>query len=476
MDYNKQLMYDEKINMLSARYEEVNGYDFYKYIFPNNEISGEQYSDFSHPNAIYLYHDDDNEPLESDSKKRKMNRRIMLSDTWEDDYCNNIENNELALCSGLAYRGYSNKFDHAQTMNAMIFDLDLVGGKQLDILIQRMFNGGTDKTPRQGIPGNLPTPTFIVVSGTGVHVYYVFKEPIPLFPNIKLQLKELKHYLTERMWDYKGTTLAETIQYQPINQAFRMIGSVNGKYGYEVRAFKIGDKVTIEDLNVFGSIRGINVDLMKRFGDSKCSLAAAKESYPEWYERVVIKGQKNKKKWDIGYRKKLKIKDDALYQWWLNRVGDALPGHRYHFMLCTVIYACKNGVPKAKVKADLEEKFSELKSIKHENELTMQDLRDALEIYNKEYYTYPIKSIERLSGLAIERNRRNGRKQDIHLGRVRAMQNFEDPNGFWRNKEGAPSKKDLVKQWRLEHPNGKKADCNKDTGIDPKTIRKWWEV
>lgn len=27
----------------------------------------------------------------------------------------------------------------------------------------------------------------------------------------------------------------------------------------------------------------------------------------------------------------------------------------------------------------------------------------------------------------------------------------------------------------LQHPDGSKADCHRDTGLDPKTIRKWWD-
>ena len=36
-------------------------------------------------------------------------------------------------------------------------------------------------------------------------------------------------------------------------------------------------------------------------------------------------------------------------------------------------------------------------------------------------------------------------------------------------------KKEIIVQWKLEHPTGRKADCHRDTGIDPKTIRKWWD-
>lgn len=49
--------YIELKEILSSRYEEVNGLDFYRYLFPNNENRGELNTDYSKPNAIYLYKD-----------------------------------------------------------------------------------------------------------------------------------------------------------------------------------------------------------------------------------------------------------------------------------------------------------------------------------------------------------------------------------------------------------------------------------
>ena len=44
----------------------------------------------------------------------------------------------------------------------------------------------------------------------------------------------------------------------------------------------------------------------------------------------------------------------------------------------------------------------------------------------------------------------------------------------WRNKDGRPDKKEIIKKWREKNSTGKKIDCHRDTKIDPKTIRKWW--
>ena len=45
-----------------------------------------------------------------------------------------------------------------------------------------------------------------------------------------------------------------------------------------------------------------------------------------------------------------------------------------------------------------------------------------------------------------------------------------------RNKDGRPDKQKIVEEWRKSHPDGKKADCIRDTGLDKKTVYKWWSV
>lgn len=211
---------------------------------------------------------------------RRVRRRIMLSDVWQNDFNVYVKDNPLALCSGLSYRGRKNRLENAQKMNAMIFDLDGVGVNELKNLLHRI---GKEKSYR-----TLPQPTFIVLSGTGVHLYYVFNEPIDLFPNIKLQLKKLKYDLTFRIWEYKGTSKEEQIQYQSINQSFRMVGSMNDKYDNVLVAFQTGKKIDLEYLNVYVNDEKNKVNLSKPFAPTKYTLNEAKERFPDWYERVII--------------------------------------------------------------------------------------------------------------------------------------------------------------------------------------------
>jgi len=110
-----------------------------------------------------------------------------------------------------------------------------------------------------------------------------------------------------------------------------------------------------------------------------------------------------------------------------------------------------------------------------QDDFSDDDIENALNFYQESFITFPRAEIEKISGLNIPINKRNGRKQSEHMAVMRAIQNVVNPT--WRNNSphsGRKSKKNLVEEWRDVNPNGKKIDCHRDTGLDPKTIRKWW--
>lgn len=398
--------YDDVCEYLSSQYEQIDGYDFYRDIFPNNENKGEMNTDFSRPNAIYLYQDEN----------EKMKRRVMLNDTWEEDYMDYIECNPMTLCGGLSYRGRTNKLEKAQQMNALIFDLDGVGKKELDNIMYL-----TTMPPSQ--IRSIPMPTYIVASGTGLHLYYVFKEPIDLYPNIKVQMKSLKYDLTFRFWNPTVTSKEKQIQYQSINQGFRMVGSINGKHDTEIVAFRTGNRFTLNDLNGYCDNKDNQVDVNKPFRPSKITKEEAKEKYPEWYQRVVVEGDKRLKKWDIKSKQGY-----ALYEWWRTHASAIKGGHRYFYLMCMSIYASKCDVPLKKLKKDMKEDFAILSQSKHSNPLTKEDIKSALEMYSREYYNFKIDDIEKLTDIRIERNKRNGRTQMEHLQAE-----------YWKDEKGRPN-------------------------------------
>ena len=452
---DKRKNYREVEQLLSFHYEEVEGEEFYKYIFPNNQDQGELSGDYSKPNAIYLYEDERDKGTE-----RRLRRRIMLNDTWEEDYREFVKGNPMTLCSGLSYRGRTNRLAHAQHMNALVFDLDCVGKDELLTLFLRM---GQEPGLRR-----LPQPTFLVMSGTGLHIYYVFEEPIALFPNIKLQLKKLKYDLTFKMWEYKATSQEKQIQYQSINQGFRMVGSKNDKYDLPVKAFKTGDRVTLDYINAYADEKENQVDIKRRFRPSQYTKEEAKEKFPEWYQRVVVEKNRNQKKWDI--------KRD-LYDWWLRQSSKVKGGHRYFYLMCMVIYAVKCNISREEVEADMYDKFDELSQIEHSNPLTEEDIKSALETYDRQYSNFTIHDIEKLTDIRIDRNKRNYRKQKQHILVMNAIRDVIYPEGEWRNKEGRPkgsgTKEDLVREYVKNNPNDNPTEIARNLGISRPTVYKY---
>ena len=66
----------------------------------------------------------------------------------------------------------------------MVFDLDDVGEEQLSWILERLDNP------------HFPRATYIVNSGFGLHLYYLFQKPIPLYKSIHKRLNALKHEIT----------------------------------------------------------------------------------------------------------------------------------------------------------------------------------------------------------------------------------------------------------------------------------------
>jgi hypothetical protein len=110
------------------------------------------------------------------------------------------------------------------------------------------------------------------------------------------------------------------------------------------------------------------------------------------------------------------------------------------------------------------------------NRFTRDDIVCGLEMYNEDYVTFPRSDIARISGLQIPANKRNGRKQEQHMKIMSAVRDVLHPDGEWRNVNGRPSARQRVIEYRQQHPDATKAECNRETGLDPKTVRKWWNA
>ena len=116
-------------------------------------------------------------------------------------------------------------------------------------------------------------------------------------------------------------------------------------------------------------------------------------------------------------------------------------------------------------------------TIDEDNHFTEYDILCALRTYHtasEQAYRRRIDIISDKTGIRLTTNKRNGRKQSQHVKIMNAIREIEHPDGEWRNKNGAPEKKEIVEEWQQLHPNGKKSECIKDTGLSKPTVYKWW--
>lgn len=396
--------------------------------------------------------------------------RVMFEDKFE-ELLPELQVADFSILNGITYFGRKNVQEHASKMFAMIFDLDGVTDETLHAFLNGAFQVNA-----------YPVPNYIILSGHGVHLYYLFEDPVKLFPNMKIQLKELKYALTDRIWNNYTSTLKGR-QKQGINQGFRVIGGRTKKDAKErtVRAFQMNTHpFSLKQLSEYVP-DAMKVDEKKLFRESKMSLEEAKKKYPEWYEKVIVGKDKSRARWKI--EEKVHGENPyALYDWWKEKIRTgAAYNHRYFCLMCLAIYGVKCDVPYEQVEKDILEFVPFMNGINPNDPFTLADAESALECYDHRYCTFPIKDIEVISAIPIKRNRRNGRKQKAHLKVARMIQqlNDEERGTNWREGNGRPAgsgtKEKIIREYVTAHPSASVSEIAKALGVSRTTVYKYKE-
>lgn len=460
LSYQRDL-YKNKNKLLNQFYEEIPSYDFYRYIFPVGTFERKGHFEDNKPNgiAVSIEKTFNENAIAVEVKRNGKGKRYTITDGLEE--LNEICNSEFTIMSPISYFGKKRSGKNARYLYALVFDLDGVGMPQLRDVLHQM-----DKDI-------LPKATFVVNSGTGLHLYYVLEEPVPMYPQNQLYMKELKYALTRQIWNKFTSTIKEP-QMQGIMQGFRVIGTCS-KLGkdYPVVAFSVGDRISLDELLRFipasnGEQQYVKSIMMK----SRLTIEEAKEKYPEWYEKRIIRKER---------RGRWTIKRD-LYDWWLNRIRSEIKvGHRFYGIMTLAIYAKKCCVPFEDLQRDaftLLDIYDDM-SIEDINRFTEDDIQCALEMYNEDYVTFPRDDIAKLSGLQIEKNKRNFLKQKEHLQIARAVRDVKvklNGKDDWRDGNGRKSKKNVILEFIRNNPNvTKKAAIARGAGVDRNTVMKYYD-
>ena len=422
------------------------------------------------------------------------------------DYIKMCEGSFFAMTSPVLYRGWNRGLKNAQRCYGIGVDLDFVTREEY---MMNILGWMVNPHPTFGRI-IFPTANIITNSGHGLHLYFLFKDPVDIHSEDQQELmKKLKHGLISRLWSrntllYQTTerTRTEDVQYQGITQGFRVPGSLT-KFQSVVRSYACSQQhyFTVAELNSFvpkdeqlSAEEVLALENGSHYDPTKTKLSVAKVKWPDWYQRRIVEGQPP----IIWHSRRY------LYDFFLRMLRtDGSPivvGHRYHILRSIAAIAIKCQVSYEEFEEDVMSFVPLFKSlgVSKDTEFTDSDVEDALLCYYDE-------KIRKMTWATILKNcgmddfygsrfrrinprfKKESKKQKLHLKFARSNRDIlceERGKKNWWDGGGRPkatvensSEAAMIFQWRKEHPDShNKSGCARDLGLDRKTVRKWWNL
>ncbi len=450
---------------LAESYPEAAPEAFYRDLFPSGRLGSRKYENGAYNGVLVRV-------LRREGEPERAERHLIADDLLVISTTATIAQSfggEFDIVSPASYAGRRPMLDRAHELFALVFDLDGVkveGGEPVglvDLLYQMADVPGVR-------PPLLPTPTYIVSSGTGLHLYYMLDEPIRVWPNVCEALRVFRNALTRRCWNQYVTDLSDAPQLESVVQGFRMVGSMAKDGEQVVRAFRVGGRVSMDYMNRFvpEDARVPGEVLRARY-----TAEEARELWPEW---------------DPEWRRKAaaapetpwRVKRD-LFDWWCRRVeaGEPFDGNRYWCIFVAACYAAKCPdvtYEELETWAHRVRPMLDAMTAKPDNSFTEKDVQAAIAVYGN-----PISvklrrdKVAEKTQLPMPVNKRNGRKQAVHLMGARAIQEINDRvNGTdWRAGNGRKPKCDLVRSYAFEHSDASQREIAAALGVSKTTVNKW---
>lgn len=148
--------------------------------------------------------------------------------------------------------------------------------------------------------------------------------------------------------------------------------------------------------------------------------------------------------------------------------------------LCSLAVQCQ--IEPEQVEKDCYKvaEYFETLTVDENNHFTEYDVLCALRTYHfasYQAYNRRIEFISKKTGITLTPNKRNHQRRNDHLEEARAVRDvrMKRQGRAWDENNGRKAKADIVIEWRKAHPDGKKADCIRDTGLTKPTVYKWWD-
>ena len=273
---------------------------------------------------------------------------------------------------------------------ALILDLDYLDPDTLDRLIKQID------------AGTKPQPSMIVNSGSGIHLYFTFAEPVDAY---KLRLPTLRAMLA-RVGDlYSGYGKLDR---HPLTQAFRPVGSLT-KLGDIATGFIVGQQWDALELAEKIGVRIEGWQHVKKPAEVGTTAPAKKPAKPK-----------------VAFMPNAKRK---LFAYCGERIFTHTDlGNRYKALFGLAIVGYKTHTPRAEVIAEMES-LIKIWNRKHpENPVEMREIDKAMEGYSQKFLMVRSATLEEYFGWQFERKiPRRGRKRDEQLELARAVKDATQP-------------------------------------------------
>lgn len=245
-------------------------------------------------------------------------------------------------------------------------------------------------------------PTYIVNSGRGIHLVFIFDVPIDAYnwrkPILKEALTALKGFFRGENYNFDvddtGTALCHS---------YRIVGTLS-KLGQVATAYNVGAKWKAADL-----LKKLGIDPLRL--DKKPQQPQRKRQEKAAADNVV----------SIENLRKLR----RLYNYVKRRIiHDVTEGHRYSSLFALAIVGKKCNVMKSTVEQDIKNCIDLFNQKDNRHSMKSYEAQKAMKGYSDIARTVRSTTLEELIGLEFERKtKRNGRTQEDHLRIARASRN-----------------------------------------------------
>ena len=304
---------------------------------------------------------------------------------------------------------------------AFVIDLDCVSPADLRVLLKREIK-------------KLP-PTYVVNSGQGLHIVYMFKVPVACYTKrkkvLKQAIKALAGLFKVKTYSYKVDPTATLVH------AYRVVGS-RTKLGQTAKAYKVGEKREVVEM--------LNIDTYLFEKHEKKQTTQRKASYNN----------------DVAVLPTGRVRFyDSTYERVRHEVDE---GHRYLSLFALAIIAYKCRVPREQAEEDISDLVDLFNQKEHVKRVRENEIEKAMMGYSQKFVKVNSYTLEEYLGFAFHRStKRNGLKQGEHLLIARAVKAAKQK----------ATKEIQMKRYLQNNPGASLKKIEEDLGWSRRTIVKY---